>query len=1201
DQIGVYVNTVPLCATVDPEQSFAGWLSAVSEDSFRTFEFQDYPFDKIIDDLSLPRDTSRNPLFDILMVLQDNPGGHEMEMRHQFGFTLDLLDKFLYPSGRADDDAIAAKIDLTFNFDHQPDKTFYLEVEYDTRLFSRLRIAAFCDAFGQMAGQVLKTPEIKVKEIEWVGDEGRRRILEAYNRPVEGIEELSIPAMLREPLRRYADRTAIVSDGQRISYGELEALSKRIGRRLAAAGASGLVGVLMDRSEWMIPCLLGIWESGAGYVPIDPAYPASRIGYMLEDAKPSLLVTDARCAGLVPAGYSGRVIELSSLLREEGDAVESLREGVDWREETAYVIYTSGSTGRPKGVDICHRNTIAFLRWAMEEFRDTSFEIVYAVTSYCFDLSVFEFFFPLLTGRAIRMLGSGMEIGKHLGEDEGVLLNTVPSVVKGLLEEGIDWRRVSAVNMAGEALPRRLREELLAVGGMELRNLYGPTEDTTYSTVHRFEWEDHGCVPIGRPVGYTQLYILDEYGRLVPEGMEGEICLSGQSVAKGYWGRADLTAERFVPNPFVTGLRMYRTGDMGRWLPDGQVEFRGRRDQQVKIRGHRIELAEIEYQLEQQAGVSQAVVKIWGGGEEAQLAAYWTGEELSEAVLRTGLQELLPAYMIPSVFLRLETMPLNNNGKVDRNQLPPPVTSAPGEPVTEPRNTTEKILLSIWKEVLKIEQIGMTDDFFQKGGHSLKATRLKALVATAFGKELTLNDIFTGPTIAQQAALLDSRMRAALPAIIPSPRADLYPISFSQERLWVLTRLEEASSAYHMPAAFRIIGRPDIDRLLQAFRCVIEKYEILRTTFTTQDGVPLQVIRQPAEIDFNIREVILEDQQELADVFRQQWSKPFDLEKGPLLDCFILVAKEERFLSFNMHHIISDGWSLVLLYKDMMAAYRDLAAGGVGRLSHPDVQYKDFAVWQRSLWEEGRRKEESDFWKRLFADEAPVLTLPLDFPRPPVKTYKGAVVQHIFSSSFMDDMNRLSVQEGVSLFMILISGVALLLGKYAGQNDLVIGTPVSGRDHPQLQDQIGFFVNTLPIRINIDESEDVRSLLRRQKQMLLQAFDCQAFPFDRLVESLQLKKELSRSLLFDVMVVLQNMDGLQDEDMSGILPGLQLERVNVDPGIAKYDLSFIFSGKGRSLGLQIEYNTNLFRASTIDRMIEGLELLFTQVLRDITL
>ena len=1191
NQIGLYVNTLPLRLTIDPEEPFLGFLKQVSDHSFRAFEFQEYPFDKIMEDLHTNRDMSRNPLFDVMMVLQSGAtGGGSVNKHQQYGFELGLLEKLLYPSGRDTQEKIAAKFDLNFNFDYEPDNTFYLEIEYDSKLFKKERIDRLFHSFQHIIGQVILRPENSISSIGIVDPEEKRKILTEFNSPVGEIHEYSIARLLESSFRERKEHTAILSGNTSLSYQELNDFSDSIAAQLTGINdGSGqpFVGLLMGRTEKVVISILGILKAGAAYVPIEITYPSARIDYIITDAQLRLLLVDRAGLQAVPAGFTGRVIGVDDLMAKHVSGVTVCN---DLREQTAYLIYTSGSTGKPKGVEICHRNTIAFLKWACREFAATSFEILYATTSYCFDLSVFELLFPLLRGKTIRLLQSAAEIPAYIGLDKNIMINTVPSVVRSLLEQGLDWKNIAALNMAGEAVPENFKKEL-DYTATEIRNLYGPSEATTYSTVYQFAPDDHPGIPIGAPVDYTQLYIMDPFRNLQPIGVDGEIYLSGQAIAKGYFNRPDLTADRFLENPFLPGMIMYKTGDIGKWTEAGKVNFSGRIDDQVKIRGYRVEPGEIQARLEEHELVDQAVVLMQEVSGENRLVAYIKSQtKVTPALLGAYLSDLLPAYMIPAHWIMLGEIPLNSNGKVDKKNLPLPAMIAGRESQrVEPQTDIQRHLLILWKKVLCVEELGITDHFFERGGHSLKAMKLRFLIVSELGKEITLNELFSLPTIEKQARLLEGRPFLPVMQIPMAPIQDLYPISPAQEGLWIMTKFEDASVAYNMPAVFRVRGRLDADLLEAAFMQVIDRQEILRTLFIEIEGMPFFKIVAPENIGFAVEEVMAVElsREESLKALKTKWQTPFDLAAGPLLRCELIHTGEGQLLSFNMHHLISDGWSLHILYDQVSAAYRSLLDGGDISLPWPKLQYKDYAVWQRTQLAGDHMAAHRDFWRGIFKEEVTALDLPLDFNRPDVKTYNGATYSFLFPSSSCKKIRQLALLADASLFMTVMTAVSVLLGKYTGQQDMVIGTPVSARNNQQLQDQIGYYVNTLPIRIKIDPAVSFLSLLRQERELILEAFAHQPYSFEMLVEEMAIKRDPSRSLLIDVMVVMQDLEGLEED--KGFAPDVRLERLPVATGIAKYDLVFSFSIQPEGLQLAVDYNTGLFSETTVERMVRHLD------------
>ncbi|MCB2378362.1 amino acid adenylation domain-containing protein [Hymenobacter sp. BT635] len=1202
NQVGLYVNTLALKTTIVPEQSFAAYLKETSQSTLQAFEHQDYPFDKLVEELNLVRDPSRNPLFDVMIVLQNTAyGDGSIEMSKQHGFRLLELDQYFGDGVGLEAIHQGAKFDLSFSFGTEAGNQFVLEIDYSTELFTEAKINRFFQAFLSLLNQVMAAPDQRVGELQLIQDAEKAKILTQFNVPIEGIDEASIISLLTDSFRTRADEVALITKNQVLTYRELNELSDKLAVYLRAKlgnAENPFVGILMQRTAWTIVSVLGILKAGAAYVPVDPTYPQNRIDFILEDADPLLILSDTNSSPLIPAIYEGRVINLNTeeaTIRATEGAVE---DAGDLREKTSYLIYTSGSTGKPKGVQICHRNAIAFLKWCCVEFAHTPYELLYAATSYCFDLSVYEFFFPLIQGKKIRLLTSALELPQYLPHDKNILVNTVPSVVRNLLEDNVDLSNVVALNMAGEPVPKKFKKDL-DYRRMEVRNLYGPSEDTTYSTNYRFADDGYEIIPIGTAVGYTQMYILDESRNLLPEGVDGEIYLSGQSIAKGYHGRPDLTAERFMPNPFAPGHTMYKTGDIGRWLPDGQVEFIGRVDDQVKVRGYRIELGEIQFLLEQQEGVQQAVVVVKDIQAEKTIVAYWEGsDEQSNKELKAALGKSLPGYMVPTYWVKMDKIPLNSNGKVDKKLLPlPSQKGAEAAALVEPTTEMEIRLQQLWKEVLNKKEVGIRSNFFEVGGHSLRATRLKSLILKRMGKDISLNELFQYPTIEQQATLLERKNETRFREISLADQSQFYPVSFTQERLWVLTRFADASVAYHMPAAFRVKGTLDADLLEQAFRQVIARHESLRTTFTEHEGTPVQLIHDAAEINFTIQKLTVaatSSATQVEEVLQEQWNQPFDLEKGPLLRSVLIdMAGQEQILSFCMHHIISDGWSIGVLVKEVMQAYEALAQGQQEQWAPLTLQYKDFAVWQRQELSSEKLDAHRQFWLGEFSNLGTTLQLPTDFERPAIKTYRGGTLNVVLDPAVAAPLKQLANSADLSLFMVLLGGVNVLLSKYSGQRDITIGTPVAGRDHIQLEDQIGFYVNTLAIRNQLSEEQSFLSLARQQKDKLLNAFEHQVYPFEMLLADLNLKRDLSRSPLFDVMVIMQNTEA--SKASQALSSALQFEKLELNTGVTKYDLTFCFSEEADGLRLSLEYNADLYAPATISRMVQHLTTLFGQV------
>ncbi|WP_340066512.1 amino acid adenylation domain-containing protein [Ascidiimonas aurantiaca] len=1187
--IGLFVNTLALRMKTNWETSFSGFLATITEHSRQAFKYENYPFDRLVEKLPLESNVSRNPLFDCMLVVQ-SMNWETAGLPHDLN--IDYLDAWLYKDQSYSHWESPSKFDLTFNIDREREHRWFIEVEYNTALFKETTIKQLFTAYLFVIEQALEQPERPLKHFAITTPSQKEQILQNFNKPIKEIDEKSIWTLLQPSFIQNRTKTAVLCKNRMLTYQNLYDLSCILAHNLNKEifTSDVFIGLLLGRSEVMLTSILGIIKTGKAYVPIDTGYPKSRIAYIIEDAEPACLITDNHNCHLVPDSYKGKVLLIEELIQLPSDKLCYGTDEKDLQEASAYLIYTSGSTGKPKGVNICHRNVIAFLKWADTEFAETPYQILYATTSYCFDLSVFELLLPLVQGKTVRILDSAMQIPDFLDTDIDVMINTVPSVVRNLTGDAISWQPVRALNMAGEQLPLSLAEQL-DTHSIEIRNLYGPSEDTTYSTMYRLEGEYPGDIPIGKPVSDTQLYIIDKHQNLLPPGVPGEICLSGQSVAKGYVNHTALTQEKFVENPFLEKKIMYKTGDVGYWLPDGNVMFKGRNDNQSKVRGYRIEPGEIQYALEKHTTIDQAFVRIAKIGEDHRILAYVVGKE---AVVKTEMESYLktklPAYMIPDYWIEMERMPLNNNGKIDVKQLPLPASQKNNkQEYIAPLNEVQQILQELWQEIFRKETIGITDNFFELGGHSLNVLKLRSLIESRFQKNVLFHELFRYPTIETQELLLQKTPVASKMGIPRAEERPFYPVSFSQESLWALKDFKEASLAYHMHAVFEVSGSLDTEILERAFLELIKQHEILRTVFPEKEGKPVQVVIPAKDTVFTVNHVFLTEattvESMLARVMREQ-SVPFDLEKGPLLRCFVLSSREKQLISVNFHHIICDGWSVELLFKELSERYSQILTGVQKEVKKENIQYKDFTVWQQSLLE---NKKETDthllFWKTVFDTGIPVLEMPTDYNRPPVKTYRGKKYSISLPGSLSRAVHNMASGYKVSKFSILTSAVYLLLHRYSGHSDLIVGTPVAGREAKALQQIPGFFVNTVPLRVQLDTKASFEAFAMLVNRSVQEVLPHQMFPFEKLIEQINPERDTSRSPLFDIMVVYQNFEGLLSDEVRNFSEEVQMKRLDTDEGTAKYDLTFLFEEKKEEMVFSLEYNTNLYREDTIHRMV----------------
>src|SRR5229473_2311589 len=953
----------------------------------------------------------------------------------------------------------------------------------------------------------------------------------------------------------------------------------------------------------MVVGLLGILKAGGAYVPLDPEYPPERLGYMLEDARVPVLLTQERIRERLPES-DARIVELDKeweqIARESSEDLPSVTEG----ENAAYVMYTSGSTGRPKGVVVTHGGLTNYLLWGAGNYAMEGRAGAPIHSSISFDLTITSLYVPLIRGDHIILFGNKKNIEEvtdtlAASRDLG-LLKVTPSHLEALTLHGAGAFRgvVQVLIIGGEALSQqqlmKWREECPET---RLINEYGPTETVVGCCSYEVAERDalSGSVPIGRPIANTQMYVLDLDLHPVPVGVAGELYIGGAGLGRGYLNQPGMTAEKFVANPYSkeSGARMYRTGDLGRWRTDGELEFLGRIDEQVKIRGYRIEPGEIEAVLREQGGVREAAVVAREEEGQKRLVAYVVWEEgdgkPSVGELRKVLQGRLPEYMVPSAFVFLERLPLTANGKLDRRALPKPgERPEQGREYVGPRTAVEEILCGIWAKVLGLERVGVEDNFFELGGHSLLATQAVSQVRKAFSVELELRRLFESPTVMELAKAIERARthgpKEEMPPLEQVSRAGELALSYAQERLWIIDQLEPGSAAYNIPIAIRIRGRLDVDSLEKTLQELVRRHEVLRTRIEMRGGRCVQVI-EPAKRELLEREVLggLSSEKREEEVSRkvlEETGRTFDLEHGPLLRVRVLkLGEEEHVLLVTMHHIVSDGWSMGVLVREVARLYEAFVKGEESPLPELGIQYADYAVWQRE-WLQGEILEgQLKYWREQLKD-VPVLEMPTDHPRPAVASHRGAGVPVQISREVLKGLKELSGQEGMTLFMVLLAGFQVMLSRYSGQEDVVVGAPISNRTHVELEELIGFFVNQLVLRVDLSGDPSVREMLRRVREVCLGAYAHQDLPFERLVEDLNPKRDLSREPLFQVMLVLQNAP-IGELRMGG----LELTGVPQGNGMAKFDLLLNLQEANETVVGDCAYATDLYERATIERML----------------
>jgi len=1077
------------------------------------------------------------------------------------------------------------------------------------------------------------TPGRAVRTLEVLPEAERHQLLCEWNETTtEYPREKSFIELFEEQVERRGSAIAVVDGGEELSYEELNRRGNRVGHQLreVGVGPGKVVGLLGRRSASFLVGLMGILKAGGAYLPLDAKAPVKRQREMVEESQMSALLVSREYAKVLreegEGELHGRGVEIRILEDivgggAEGDGwSENLRVRI-WGRELAYVIYTSGSTGKPKGVMVEQGGMMNHLYAKVVDLELGEADVVAQTASQSFDISVWQFLASLLVGGQVVVVGEkeaqdAEELEKVLVGKRVTIFETVPSMLQAMVgeaegKESGEWGKLRWVLVTGEACPVELwRKWRRSGGGIGLLNAYGPTEcsdDVTHYIASGRPEKGISSVPIGRPVANTRAYVLDEEMEVVPVGVAGELYIGGEGVGRGYIRHGELTAERFVPDPFAKGGRggrLYRTGDRVRYRRDGNLEFLGRLDQQVKVRGYRIELGEIEATLASHAGIRAGVVIAREDTPgEKRLVAYYTsaktemllegessepkGVVVGAEQLRAHLAAQLPEYMVPAAYVRLERLPLTPNGKLDRKALPAPEADAYSICGYEaPQGEMETILAAVWAEVLKVERVGRQDNFFELGGHSLLAVRVISRVRQALEVKVLLGDLFAQPVLSDFARNLEEAVQAKLPPITVAERGERLPLSFAQQRLWFLAQIEGVSEAYHIPFGVRLKGRLDQSVLRQALNRIVARHEALRTTFVALEGQPVQRIASVEDSGFHLVEHDLRNESDMQGDLDQltvgEARASFDLERGPLIrGRLIRLGEDEHALLITMHHIVSDGWSMGVMFNELSMLYGAFVRGEGDSLEELRVQYADYAVWQRK-WMEGEiLQEQAEYWKRTLAGAPGLLDIPTDYVRPAEKDYAGASIGLELDAKLTAGLRELSRRYGTTMYMTLLAGWVALLGRLSGQQDVVVGTPVANRGRSEIEGLIGFFVNTLVLRLDVSGAPTVGELLKQAKAQAIAAQQHQDIPFEQVVEIVRPVRSLGHSPVFQVMFAWANMPAGR----------LEFHRLEIKPlasaphGVAKFDLTLALQEAGERIVGAVEYATSLYEQSTVGRYL----------------
>ncbi|MEV5653057.1 amino acid adenylation domain-containing protein, partial [Nocardia sp. NPDC052254] len=1208
DLIGMFVNTLVFRTRVDPGASFTDLLARQREDDLQAFAHADVPFERLVDVLNPARSTARHPLFQVGLSFQnlaqtalELPGlsvqglANETEVS-QFDLHLIVVDRY-------DESGAPAGIGG--------------HITYATDLFDAETVQGFVDRFVRLLGEIVAAPQLPVGDLEYLETAERRELITGHNATDREIDaDATLASLLADRIAATPDAVALVDgEGTAVSYAELGQRVNGLARHLISLGVGPetRVALALRRSVDLVVAMYAVTTAGGAYVPVDPDQPAERTDYILRTAAPVCVLTAAEI------GFDTEVaplVRLDELGVADGAPLTAAELPTAARpQHTAYVIFTSGSTGRPKGVAVPHAAIVNQLLWAVDEFELGADDAVLLKTAATFDLSVWEFWTAAVCGgRLVLAAADGHQDPAYLNalmrRESVTTLHVVPSMLDALLTESAgvlpeSLRRVLAI---GEALPGVTAQKFRRSNSARLYNLYGPTEAAVSVTSHEVTGADVTSVPIGAPEWNTRVYVLDSRMRPVPAGVSGELYLAGAQLARGYFGRSDLTAERFVADPFGAGARMYRTGDLAAWTSAGELEYRGRTDFQVKIRGFRIELGEIEAALLAlpQIGAA-AVIALSDQRLGDRLVGYLVpapGADVDVAQVNTALQDALPSYMVPAAWVVLDALPLNVNGKLDRKALPEPefeaaVFRAPSTPI-------EEIVAGVFTEILGVERAGKDDDFFALGGNSLLATQVATRIGAALDARVPVRTVFEASTVAGLAAKVEQGAgNGGRPALTAQVRPERIPLSLAQQRMWFLNRFDQQSAAYNVPVAVRLTGALDVAALRAAVGDLVARHEVLRTVYPEVDGRPVQVILPAAQAVPEL-EVSAVASSEIESVVVGFFSGVFDVTtevplRVRLYELTDGTGENSHVLAMSVHHISADGSSMAPLTRDLMTAYAARAAGAAPEWAPLSVQYADYSIWQREVLgseddPESLSAAQVAFWRSQLAELPDQLDLPADHPRPARQSFAGAKVAVRIDAETHRALADLARAEGATLFMVVHTALAVLLARLSGTDDVAIGTPVAGRGEAAVDDLVGMFVNTLVFRTRVDAGGSFLDLLARQRETDIQAFANADVPFERLVEVLNPVRSTARHPLFQVGLSFQNLAQTSLE-----LPGLKVSGVDFDTQLSQFDLHLIvadtYSDSGAPEGIDgvFTYATDLFEPETVQGFVDRFQRLLTAI------
>ncbi|MBT6231204.1 MAG: amino acid adenylation domain-containing protein, partial [Candidatus Scalindua sp.] len=1195
--VGPLINALPVRIGVNREESVLNWLRDVQ---IQQTETNQYAYASLIDIQKWSEVKKGVPLFEIILAFENYP-----VIKETLGNKSSLI---------VEDVRLYEQINYPVSAAMVPGDELSMQVTYGVSIFEDREIQQFLRHFELLYRKIVHNPHQKISELSLLDEEEENKIVVQWNNTfAEYPKDKCVHQLFELQCEKYPDSQAVVYGDQNITYGELNIRANKLAGYLRSIGVGPgvFVGICVERSLEMVAGMLAVFKAGGVYVPMDPAFPVERVEFILNDVNATVLLTTQKFIDALPEIK----IHMINMNMEEELYIDNRNSYADsWLKNDecfitsdypAYVIYTSGSTGQPKGVLVSHKSLLNFVCWYQKAFNVKPACRVSQVAGLAFDAVIFELWPNLCSGACIVLIHpdivvSPLDLQNHILQ-ENIALSFMPTP---LAEEmlRLEWPLDSSLKImmvGGDKLHHYSSREI----PFKLVNVYGPAENTVVTSSAVIAHGDGVGVPhIGRPIDNVSIYILDKNLQPVPEEIPGELYTGGENLAIGYVNRPDLTAERFIPNPFAVkpGKRLYKSGDLVRYLFDGRIEFLGRIDNQVKIRGFRIETGEIETTAMNCRGVNQcAVVAKNDKNDNKYLVAYLVGDvEIDN--LRDYLTKKLPEYMVPSVFVFLDSMPVTPNGKIDRKNLPEPDNSLFGseKQISNPITPTEEILKDIWSEVLGVKGIGRNHNFFELGGHSLLATQVVSRVRDIFSVELPVRTLFELPILSDLSTEIEEKQRngkSKLPPIVPKDAHEKGPLSFAQERLWFLDKLYPQNHFYNILFGISIKGQFDVQILEKSFNEIIRRHESLRSSIQTINGESALVVSWDLNVPVNIKDLqsLSDDEQKkkVEQITKDEYEKSFDISSAPLIrSCVLKLNSDEHVLLFAMHHIISDGWSMGIFISELTKLYETFSKGESSPLPELSIHYSDFALWQRKNVD---LQSQLSYWKKGLAD-LPIIELQLDFARPTTQSFRGGVERDGLSLAVTDLVKGVASKSGCSLFMVMLGGFATLLSRYTNQKDIVIGSPIANRNYKEIEPLIGFFVNTLALRCDLSGEPNFLELLRRIRKTCFDAYANQDVPFEKLVSELQPQRDMSRNPLVQVNIAFQNMP----IELVETVPGLSVNSLDFDPSTVKCDIELHMADNVDGLKYDFLYSLDLFEPSTIKRMSRHLKKLMESIVNN---